>query len=81
MGRPRKEALRERKEEEQREGKQVTNATSERGDTVTRTNALHVVAGGTTGASAGRACFTREAVAHLVDVERQPDREKDQTVT
>ena len=43
MGRPRKEELRERKKEEQKEWKRVVKATSERVDAATRAKALLAV--------------------------------------
>jgi transposase len=115
MGRPRKEELRELKEEEQQELKRVVKATSERVDTVKRAKALLAVAAGATLTAAGQqAALSREAVAQMVmrfnrrglavleiaagrgrkptytsqqrarvlaEVQREPDREKDQTAT
>ena len=115
MGRPRKEELRELKEEEQKELKRVVKATSERVDTVKRAKALLVVAAGATLTKASQeAGLSREAVAQMVkrfnqrglavleiaagrgrksrytrkprarvlaEVQREPDREKDQTAT
>jgi len=115
MGRPRKEELRELKEEEQKELKRVVKATSERVDTVKRAKALLAVAAGATLTAAGQeAGLSREAVAQMVtrfnrgglavlaiaagrgrkptytseqrarvlaEVQREPDREKDQTAT
>src|SRR2546430_15915971 len=54
MGRPRKEELRELKEEEQKELKRVVKATSERVDTVKRAKALLAVAAGATLTAAGQ---------------------------
>ncbi len=67
MGRPRKEELRELKEEEQQELKQVVKATSERIDAVKRAEALLAVAAGATLTAAGQqAGLSREAVAQMV---------------
>ena len=67
MGRPRKEELRELKEEEQKELKRVVKATSERVDTVKRAKALLAVAAGATLTAAGQeAGLSREAVAQMV---------------
>ena len=67
MGRPRKEELRELKEEEQKELKRVVKATSERVDTVKRAKALLVVAAGATLTKASQeAGLSREAVAQMV---------------
>src|SRR5439155_20610464 len=67
MGRPRKEELRELKEEEQKELKRVVKATSERVDTVNRAKALLAVAAGATLTAAGEeAGLSREAVAQMV---------------
>ena len=115
MGRPRKEELRELKEEERQELKRVVKATSERIDAVKRAKALLAVATGATLTVAGQeAGLSREAVAQMVmrfnqrglavleiaagrgrkptytrkprtrvlaEVQREPDREKDQTAT
>jgi len=115
MGRPRKEELRELKEEEQKELKRVVKATSERVDTVKRAKALLAVAAGVTLTKASQeAGLSREAVAQtvtrfnrcglavleiaagrgrkptytseqrarvLAEVQREPDREKDQAAT
>src|SRR5947209_11517521 len=115
MGRPRKEELRELKEEEQKELKRVVKATSERVDTVKRAKALLAVTAGATLTKASQeAGLSREAVAQMVtrfnqrglavleiaagrgrkptytseqrarvlaEVQREPDREKDQTAT
>ena len=115
MGRPRKEELREVKEDEQQELKRVVKATSERLDAIKRAKALLAVAAGATLTAAGQeAGLSREAVAQLVvrfnqrglavlemaagrgrkptytsqqrarvltEVQREPDREKDQTAT
>jgi transposase len=115
MGRPRKEELRELKEEEQQELKRVVKATSERVDVVKRATALLAVAAGAPlTAASQQAGLSREAVAQLVmrfnrrglavleiaagrgrkptytceqrarvlaEVQREPDREKDQTAT
>jgi transposase len=115
MGRPRKEELRELKEEEQQELKRVVKATSERIDAVKRAKALLAVAAGSTLTKASQeAGLSREAVAQMVirfnqrglavleiavgrgrkptytrkqrarvlaEVQREPDREKDQTAT
>ena len=115
MGRPRKEELRELKEEEQHELKRVVKATSERVDVVARAKALLAVAAGATFTNASQeAGLSREAVAQLVgrfnqrgltalsiaagrgrkpmyssdqrarvlvEVQREPDRETDQTAT
>ena len=67
MGRPRKEELRELKEEEQQELKRVVKATSERIDAVKRAEALLAVAAGATLTAAGQqAGLSREAVAQMV---------------
>src|SRR6266851_5390238 len=67
MGRPRKEELRELKEEERQELKRVVRATSERIDAVKRTEALLAVAAGATLTAAGQqAGLSREAVAQMV---------------
>jgi transposase len=67
MGRPRKEELRELKEEEQKELKRVVKATSERVDAVKRATALLAVAAGATLTAAGQqAGLSREAVAQMV---------------
>src|SRR2546429_9063497 len=67
MGRPRKEELRELKEEEQKELKRVVKATSERVDTVNRAKALLAVAAGATLTAAGQeAGLSREAGAQMV---------------
>ena len=115
MGRPRKEELRELKEEERKELKRVVKATSERVDAVRRAKALLAVAAGATLTSAGQeASLSREAVAQIVErfnqrglavletaagrgrqptytseqrarilaeVQREPDRQEDQTAT
>jgi transposase len=115
MGRPRKEELRELKEEEWQELKRVVKATSEQIDAVKRAKALLAVAAGATLTGAGQeAGLSREAVAQMVvrfnqrglavleiaagrgrkptytseqrarvlaEVQREPDREKDQTAT
>jgi transposase len=115
MGRPRKEELREVKEDEQQELKRVVKATSERLDAIKRAKALLAVAAGATLTKASQeAGLSREAVAQLVvrfnqrglavleiaagrgrkptytsqqrarvltEVQREPDREKDQTAT
>ena len=115
MGRPRKEELRELKEEEQQELKRVVKATSERLDAIKRAKALLAVAAGATLTVAGReGGLSREAAAQVVkrfnqrglavleiaagrgrkptytseqracvlaEVQREPDREKDQTAT
>jgi transposase len=115
MGRPRKEELRELKEEEQKELKRAVKATSERVDTVKRAKArLSVAAGATLTKASQEAGLSREAVAQMVtrfnrcglavleiaagrgrkptytrkprarvlaEVQREPDREKDQTAT
>jgi transposase len=115
MGRPRKEELRELKEEERQELKRVVKATSERIDAIKRATALLAVAAGATLTVAGQeAGLSREAVAQMVkrfnqrgltvleiaagrgrkptytseqrarvlaEVQREPDREKDQTAT
>lgn len=115
MGRPRKEELRELKEEERQELKRVVKATSERLDTIKRAKALLAVAAGKNLTSAAKeAGLSREAVAQMVkrfnqrglavleiaagrgrkptytseqrarvlaEVQREPDREKDQTAT
>src|SRR6266550_4062656 len=63
MGRPRKEELRELKEEEQKELKRVVKATSERVDAVKRAKArLSVAAGATLTAAGQEAGLSREAV-------------------
>src|SRR6266700_5401478 len=67
MGRPRKEELRELKEEEQKELKRVVKATSERVDTVKRAKALLAVAAGVTLTKASQeAGLSRESVAQTV---------------
>src|SRR2546429_10032792 len=67
MGRPRKEELRELKEEERQELKRVVKATSERVDTVKRAKALLEVAAGATLTKASQeAGLSREAVALMV---------------
>src|SRR5260370_2171015 len=67
MGRPRKEELRELKEEEQQELKEVVNETSERIDGVKRAEALLAVAAGATLRAAGQqAGLSGEAVAQMV---------------
>src|SRR6202035_3000695 len=67
MGRPRKEALRELKEEERQELKRVVKATSERVDAVKRAKALlEVVAGATLTVAGQKAGLSREAVAQIV---------------
>src|SRR5258708_959548 len=115
MGRPRKEELRELKEEEWQELKRVVKATSERIDAIKRAKALLAVTAGATLTVAGQeAGLSREAVAQMVkrfnahglavleiaagrgrkprytseqrarvltEVQREPDREKDQTAT
>src|SRR5260221_144003 len=115
MGRPRKEELRELKEEERQELKRVVKATSERIDAIKRAKALLAVAAGATLTVAGQETgLSREAVAQMVkrfnqrglavleiaagrgrqqtytseqrarvltEVQREPDREKDQTAT
>jgi transposase len=115
MGRPKKEELRELKEEERKELKRVVKATSERVDSVRRAKALRAVAAGATLTAAGQeASLSREAVSQLVmgfnqrglavleiaagrgrtptytseqrariiaQVQREPDREQDQTAT
>jgi transposase len=115
MGRPRKEELRELKEEEWKELKRVVKATSERLDVIKRAKGLLAVAAGATLTKAAQeAGLSREAVAQMVvrfnqrglavleiaagrggkpmytseqrarvlrEVQREPDREKDQTAT
>jgi transposase len=115
MGRPRKEELGERKEEERKELKRVVKATSERVDAVKRAKALLAVATGATSTAAGQeAGLSREAVTQilrrfhqrglaivetaagrgrrptstseqrariLAEVQREPDRQADQTAT
>lgn len=115
MGRPRKEELRERTEEEQQTGKQVVKASSARVDAVKRAKALLAVAAGPTFPNASQeAGFSREAVAQtvrrfkrrglavletaagrgrrptstsaqrariLAEVQREADRDQDQTAT
>jgi len=115
MGRPRKEELRELKEEERKELKRVVKATSERLDVIKRAKGLLAVAAGATLTKAAQeAGLSREAVAQMVvrfnqrglavleiaagrgckpmytseqrarvlrEVQREPDREKDQTAT
>lgn len=115
MGRPRKEELRDLKEEERRELQRVEKATSERVDAVKRAKALLLVAEGTTFSKASQEVgLSGEAVAQLVrrfnqrglaaleiaagrgrkptytseqraqvmvEVQREPDRTKDQTAT
>jgi transposase len=115
MGRPRKEELRDLKEEERGELQRVEKATSERVDAVKRAKALLLVAEGTTFSAAGQEVGqSGEAVAQLVrrfnqrglavleigagrgrkptytseqraqviaEVQREPDRAKDQTAT
>ncbi len=67
MGRPRKEELRELKEEERKELKRVVKATSERVDAVKRAKALLAVGAGATLTVAGqKAGLSREAVAQIV---------------
>jgi transposase len=67
MGRPRKEELRDLKEEERHELKRVEKATSERVDAVKRAKALLLVAEGTTFSAAGHEVdLSGEAVAQLV---------------
>lgn len=67
MGRPRKEELRELKEEERQELKRVVKATSERVDAVKRAKALLAVGAGATLTGAGqKADLSREAVAQVV---------------
>jgi transposase len=67
MGRPRKEELRELKEEERQELKRVVKATSERVDAVKRAKALlEVVAGATLTVAGQKAGLSREAVAQIV---------------
>src|SRR5260370_6529612 len=66
MGRPRKEELRELKEEERQELKRVVKATSERIDAIKRAKALLAVAAGATLTTAGQeAGFSREAAARI----------------
>lgn len=115
MGRPKKEELRDLKEEERSELRRVEKATSERVDAVKRAQALLKVSEGTTFSAAGQKVgLSGEAVAQLVrrfnqrglavleiaagrgrkptytseqrtrviaEVQREPDREKDQTAT
>ncbi len=67
MGRPRKEELRELKEEERKELKRVVKATSGRLDAVKQAKALLAVAAGATLTAAGQeAGLSREAVAQVV---------------
>ncbi len=67
MGRPRKEELRELKEEERQELKRVVKATSERIDAIKRAKALLAVTAGATLTVAGQeAGLSREAVAQMV---------------
>jgi hypothetical protein len=77
MARPQKDPLRPLSEQEKRELQRTVKATSERLDVVRRAKAFLIAAG-----RGHKPTYTSEQHACiLAEVQREPDREKDQTAT